>query len=308
MSRSFAESVYRVKTFNNFEKAIAKSISLNEISDSENIAFKLVEADKGLITSKSGYSFGANQLDMGGNDHARDVFVQIMNFAKDSEGKQILSRDFINDIAKFDDKGKLVGGVITAKGPDRKLTDEQISKINEAFSSDFAKDLLSREFIKELDKAVSHVKERINSTITNLKTKSMLLEDRSLIYLADYHNQFHFSPGGKIETFLIKSQNDQNFKTKDIANWVIEKTDYGQNYPFKIKTRHANIEMSCKEFGISHDESVIKEYQKEFARRRADKIKATLIQNANDEKYIRPSPINMKELEKEREKEKERVL
>lgn len=66
--------------------------------------------------------------------------------------------------------------------------------------------------------------------------------------------------------------------------------------------------MSCREFGISHDESVIKEYQREFANRRADKIKNTLIKNSKEDKYMRPVPINMKEREKAREKEKERAL
>lgn len=128
------------------------------------------------------------------------------------------------------------------------MPETQIKKIDEALSSHYSKEILAKEFMLELEKGVKHVKNRINSTITNPEMKAKLMEERALIYLVDYHNQFHFSKNSKIENFLVASQNEKGFDAGKIASWVLEETDYGKRFPKKIKTRHFNIEKSCKEF------------------------------------------------------------
>lgn len=116
-SKPFTDLIFQGKNYTPFEKAAAEAIANNEIANSADLAFKLSAAP----TSKSGYSFGGNQLDLGMkinkkgekviNLHAAATFLDIMKNAVDKNGEKIVSKSFLEEIAEVNSKGALVGAL-----------------------------------------------------------------------------------------------------------------------------------------------------------------------------------------------------
>ena len=190
--QSFTDIVFQGKNYTPFQKATAEAVAKNEVSNSTDLAFKLSAAP----TSKSGYSFGGNQLDLGIktnkkgkkiiNRHAAATFLDIMKNAVDKNGDKIISESFLNEIATVNDKGVLVGGAITKIGKGRTLTDEQLDTINKAFTSDYGREKITQDYMHEITKRIDKVSKQIDKKIKSPEMRSMLKREQSLILLVDY--------------------------------------------------------------------------------------------------------------------------
>ncbi len=234
--KKFTELVFQSKNYTSLQKAVAETIALNEVSDSINTALKLSAAP----TSKSGYSFGGNQLDL--------MFVDIMKNAVDKEGNKIISDKFFNEIAKLNDKGELVGVSVTEIGDKRTLTKKQILTINKALASDYGKETITQDFMKEIVDRIKKVSSLINTKIKSSELKTSLKKSKALMVLVDYNNQFNISPNGKMMKFLKKAENNNNFGSEKIKNWILTKTTYGKKKPGDIQKRQGRLETVFKKY------------------------------------------------------------
>jgi len=252
--KKFTELVFQGKNYTSLQKAVAETIALNEVSDSINTALKLSAAP----TSKSGYSFGGNQLDLGIklnkkgkktiNTHAAKMFVDIMKNAVDKEGNKIISDKFFNELAKLNSKGELIGGAITEIGDKRTLTEKQLLTINKALASDYGKGAITKDFMKEIVDRIKKVSSLINTKIKSPEIKTSLKKSKALMVLVDYDNQFNISPNGKMMKFLKKAENNNNFGSEKIKNWILTKTTYGKKKPGDIQKRQGRLETVFKKY------------------------------------------------------------
>lgn len=265
--KSFTDIVFQDKNYTPFQKAVAEAVAENEVSNSSDLAFKLSAAP----TTKSGYSFGGNQLDLGIkinkkgkkviNVHAAATFLDIMKNAVDQNGNKIVTQSFLDEIATVNDKGVLIGGVITNIGNARDLTPQQEDIINKEFTSDYGKQKITQDYMGEITKRIKKVSKQIDSKIKSpgkpdryrIKSSEMrakLKREQYLILLVDYDNQFYFSSKGNMMKFLQKSEANSKFSPKDIEKFVLENTTYGKKEPEDIKRRYGNAAKALKKFNV----------------------------------------------------------
>ena len=263
--KSFTDIVFQSKEHNScknytpFQKAVAEAVAENEVSNSSYLAFKLSAAP----TTKSGYSFGGNQLDLGIkinkkgekviNTHAAATFLDIMKNAVDKNGNKIVTKSFLDKIATVrtvKNKEVLIGGAITKIGDTRTLTPQQEATINKAFTSDYGKKKITQDYMNEITKRIDKISKQIDDKIKSPKIRATLKREQSLILLVDYDNQFHLGSKGKMMKFLQESESNNNFNSEDIEKFVLENTTYGKKAPEDIKRRYRNAEKALKKFNV----------------------------------------------------------
>lgn len=254
--KSFTDIVFQDKNYTPFQKAVAEAVAENEVSNSSDLAFKLSAAP----TTKSGYSFGGNQLDLGIkinkkgkkviNVHAAETFLDIMKNAVDQNGNKIVTQSFLDEIATVNDKGVLIGGAITNIGNARDLTPKQEDIINRAFTSDYGKKKITQDYMSEITKRIDKISKQIDNKIKSPEMQATLKREQCLILLVDYDNQFHLSSKGKMMKFLQKSETNSKFSSKDIEKFVLENTTYGKKAPEDIKRRYGNAAKALKKFNV----------------------------------------------------------
>lgn len=302
--KSFTDIVFQGKNYTPFQKAVAEAIAENEVSNSSDLAFKLSAAP----TTKSGYSFGGNQLDLGIkinkkgkkviNTHAAATFLDIMKNAVDKNGNKIVTQSFLDKIATVNDKGVLIGGAITNIGDARTLTPQQEATINKAFTSDYGKKKITQDYMSEITKRIDKISKQIDDKIKAPKMRATLKREQSLILLVDYDNQFHLVSKGKMMKFLQASESKNNFSSEDVEKFVLENTTYGKKAPEDIKRRYGNAKNALKKFNvqISGMESDIAD---EMADIMMDKLKEKQKKSTAPRKAV--PPISLKNHSKARE-------
>jgi hypothetical protein len=227
------------------EKDVGSILLENEIGGTS--AYVLAHADKGAkVPSKSGYSFGGNQMDLAGNAKARELLKDILRNSgtlKAGEGEA-----YYRTIEK-----KLL-----EQGNPNALTLGQQAIINKALASSYGKDKIDCAFAEDVCAKINEV-DRIIRSLPEGKIKQTLLRTRALIlYLVDYHNQFHISAkvlgnknngkmycylaGQKVEMVGGPLQLSQSVTVKDLQNFGFHTDYHVSKNPKDLPRRYRNIE------------------------------------------------------------------
>jgi murein DD-endopeptidase MepM/ murein hydrolase activator NlpD len=191
------------------KKKLKNLLIENELCGVLDKAYKISNAVRG----ESGFSFGFNQMDLAGNPTARTYLEDIMNNAKDAGGKLIVSEVEKSDIRirwskKVDDAGR--------------LTQAQRDLLSKALSSTYGKQKVDSCLGVELDKEIAHVNSIVDS-VSDPQDKAFLQTNLAILFLADYHNQYHLDKNGKLHKFLKGESVELQGKTiqkKGVLDWA----------------------------------------------------------------------------------------
>lgn len=182
-----------------------KIIVANELGNDMSLVLKFSDAD-GVRTGKSGYSFGVSQFDIAHNQSAIEC-LQECGFTT-----------YEIDILKKQEATKL-----------QMLAYENLLAANS-------------HIVDKWDKA--QIKGCLDHSVHLLVSSGLSLWDTQTLYhIADYHNQFYFSNGGKLHKWLMNQQ--MPITSKMIVDFKLNETAWGKKRPDDVKRRYVNIVEIC---------------------------------------------------------------
>ncbi|MEK9967763.1 MAG: hypothetical protein VW600_01420, partial [Ferrovibrio sp.] len=175
------QSYFANKNLTAVQKAAARVIVTNEVSDSSSIAFKLTKP----VSANSGFSFGPVQFDLGSGG-SKGIFREALTKGGVSE----------QDADKF-------SNLLSGKKGDQSnlLKADDVAKIDAALNSAAARDFLVDESVKKITGGLDKVDSVIAGASAEVKAA---FENNDVLRLAlvDYDNKFNLSATGKMVDFL----------------------------------------------------------------------------------------------------------
>jgi hypothetical protein len=218
-----------------FKKRLHKVFLNNELDGTETPAYKISHAG----TAQSGYSFGFNQMDIANNATAKTILENIIDNAKNSANALI-----INATQKT-----AIKSVWTTKGSASALSSSQKTLLDNALQSTYGISKVNSEYNDELDTIIAHI-DSVVASVTDAADKAFLQGSiASKLFLADYHNQFHLSIGGKLHNYL-KGQSvvlgSNTIQKEGVLDWpdlmkFYAKTKYCTDSPSDGKRRSKTV-------------------------------------------------------------------
>jgi Ca2+-binding RTX toxin-like protein len=179
---------------NGLEKGLHNVLSKTELQDGAG-AYNLSFAG-----GKSGFSYGGNQMDLGGRDekHEADVkFIEILKNACDSNGKRIVNPELLDTKIIEKREHTAIGVPLEAK-----FNKQELAQINAALSSDYGRKVIDAAYKKEIKDTITHVELVIKNDIKNPEIQKELSNEVWKVRLADYHNQMVLGRGGPLVKFF----------------------------------------------------------------------------------------------------------
>lgn len=228
------------------EKAIGSILVLNEIGDSD--AYCLAHADRGKSRpTKSGYSFGGNQMDLAASTKARAILKDILKNAGTCTAQE--GEAFFVKIEKK----------LFEQGNPKALTISEQATINKAFATPYGRRKIDDTFVHDIREKINEVNRVIHSLPEGNIKQTLLTLEVLTFYLVDYHNQFHidakilgdqnngnmyqFLSGKRISTTLGSLQLGSTISTKDLQNFGFHTHYHIAVNPKDLPRRYKNIEM-----------------------------------------------------------------
>ncbi|KIE05967.1 hypothetical protein NF27_CG01470 [Candidatus Jidaibacter acanthamoeba] len=148
---------------------------------------------------KSAPSFGGNQMDIGGNQHARDTLKDIIKNAVNEKGESFFIKselDYITTILKDKNSENLVG-----KSPSQ-IFGDKVEKINQALSSKYGIETINKAYVDEIANGADTI-EKVVKNIKHPAAKAFYDTDLGRTLLFDYNNQYNgISKGGPLENYM----------------------------------------------------------------------------------------------------------
>lgn len=182
----------------NLVEVFRKIILANELDGSTAHAYKFSDAD-GINNGKSGYSFGICQMDINNNPTAIHCLRECGFTTDEIAG---LKRQNVTPLAPFNAKLKAAAAVI---------------------------DRYDAAQLQECLTVPLQLCQATDITFTG---------DEAKLHLADYHNQFYMSRGGKMHTFLLALK--RPVERLDILVFR-QQTLWGKKRPDDVRRRYDNI-------------------------------------------------------------------
>ena len=228
------------------ETHIGAILVANEIGSTN--AYRLAHADIGaVVPTKSGYSFGGNQVDLAGNEMARALLKDILEHTQ-TQGGQYYQR---------------IAPKLLEKGNPTALTHEEQAVINTALGTPYGHQKLDALFVQEVRDKLREVRTIITSLPEGAIKHTLQTVESLVLYLVDYHNQFHidarvignrsngkmycFLAGQPVEMYGGTLQLAGHITTQDIINFGLH-TQYHQKNPKDLPRRYKNIEAIYKRY------------------------------------------------------------
>lgn len=185
-----------------FEKRVHDVLMKTELHGGYG-AYELKYAESKDGGGKSGLSFGGNQMDLANSKKAdgkdskyMTLFLEILENARDSSGKKILSDDEYKSIVKNNPKYTENG--ITPE----KACGSLLPKINAALSSSYGVQKINEAYVPELRGKIKYVDDIINSLPNQVNKNTLQADEELRIRLVDYHNQFTMSKNKQMHNML----------------------------------------------------------------------------------------------------------
>lgn len=222
------------------EKNVGNILVINEVGSTD--AYCLAHADIGRPTpTKSGYSFGGNQMDLAGNAKAREIL------------KDILKNTGVGDNFFASIEKKLL-----IQGNPKALSSAEQTTINKAFATPYGRAKVDQVFAQDVREKINEVDRIVRSLPTGKIRQTLLAVEALILYLVDYHNQFHIDAkvlgnknNGKMYNYLSGQrvemaggpiQLGSTICTKDLQNFGFH-TDYHVSVnPKDLPRRYKNID------------------------------------------------------------------
>lgn len=205
-------------------------------------AYSLSHADRGSREpTKSGYSFGGNQMDLAANPKARALLQDVLEH-KGTSGKRLYAR---------------IATKLLATGNPWALSVPDEQAVNQALQTPYGRKKTDEAFAGSVRNIIREVKTVIGSLPSGNIRKILEESTALLLYLTDYHNQFHIDAvvlgnthNGKMYRFLCGEpvlmaggttlQLNNTITADDIIRFECH-TDYHFKRPNDLPRRHRNI-------------------------------------------------------------------
>lgn len=221
------------------ERHVGSILVVNEIGQAD--AYMLSHADKGSnMPTRSGYSFGGNQMDLAGNAQARALLQDILEHMGNS-GRMLYQS---------------IASKLLEKGNPLALSISEQQQINQALKTPYGREKIDEVFAQSVQKLIREVYVIIRSLPISRIQDSLQQSITLLLYLADYHNQFHIDAvvlgnksNGKMYRFLSGEavqmvgmilQLKNNITIEDLIRFELH-TEYHLKRPYDLPRRHKNI-------------------------------------------------------------------
>lgn len=215
--------------FTGTQKVLHEMIMNNELCGGYG-AYKVSYADTQDPKNQSGLSFGVNQMDMSKDRDFADVFINILENAKDKNGNLIVGESTFKKIIKENNFTK------THKTPEQ-VFGKNLPLVNAALSSEYGINKINNTYLSELNNDMTHIDKAI-SLMKNPAAKAFYDNDAGRTWLYDYHNQYNLNLDGKDAKFMNDYINGEYNGKK--------RTDFSTNKKYAAPTDHYGVEDHVK--------------------------------------------------------------